>query len=307
MRVVHSSSSKSVSVSPFYQKCLANVSEEELIEIVGKIAIPRHFRFDAENNQAVRDWIFSQFTSFGYETHFQGAYSNVIALNKKIKSSSLMLVGAHYDSVPNCPGADDNASAVAALMVCARMISEFAPQIPVCFAAFNCEEDGLVGSRDFVNSYLSKTDLKIDEVHILEMIGYATERPDSQTLPAGLPIKVPNVGNFLGIMGNSDSNKLIDNLLALGKTYLPDLPVMGLKIYLGAEKLLPDLGRSDHLPFWEKRIPALMWTDTAEFRNPNYHKSSDTPETLNYSFLKMVTQLLFLQILDYSENRFLKL
>ena len=297
MRVVHSSEASSSPINPTFQSHLLSLSENELIKIVEKIAIPRHFRSNAGNNKYIAGWIFSQLSSFGYETLFQGSYSNIVAFNPNTKSSSLILVGAHYDSIPNCPGADDNASAIASLIVCAKAVAEFAPNVPVCFVAFNCEEDGLIGSRDFVSSYLSESNLKINQVHILEMVGYATEKPNTQSLPPGLPIKIPTVGNFLGIMENQNSLNVVDSILALAKSYLPEFPVIGLKLSLGAEKLVPDLGRSDHLPFWEKRIPAIMWTDTSEFRNPNYHKLSDTPDTLNYSFLKKVTQLLLLQIL----------
>lgn len=302
MKVIHSSNATFLPINLDFQNHLSAVSENELIDTVDRIAIPRHFQFNAKKNRHVADWIFTQLKSLGYETHFQGAYSNIVAFNPNLKSSSLILIGAHYDSVPDCPGADDNASAVASLLVCAKIISEFAPSVPVCFVAFNCEEDGLVGSRDFVSSYLSKANLMIGQVHILEMIGYATEAANTQSIPPGLPIKIPSVGNFLGIMGNQNSRQIVDEVLALGKSYLPELPLIGLKLYLGVEKLVPDLGRSDHLPFWEQKIPALMWTDTADFRNPNYHKFTDAPETLNYSFLKKVTQLLLLQILNYQNK-----
>ncbi|MBX7171976.1 MAG: M28 family peptidase [Pyrinomonadaceae bacterium] len=298
MKVIPSSEAKTLKTKASLQNCLDSISEFELNEIVETISIPRHFKYNSSNNKQVADWIFAQFSSFGYETHFQGKFSNVVALNPLAKSDFVILIGAHYDSVPNCPGADDNGSAVAGLIACAKAISKFAPHLPVCFVAFNCEEDGLVGSQDFVENYLSQSNLKIKQVHILEMIGYSTDKPNSQTSPANLPIKIPSVGNFLGIMGNQSSKNLVDEVLNLGKSYLPELTVLGLKLFLGIEKLVPDLGRSDHLPFWQKGIPALMWTDTADFRNPNYHRLTDTPETLNYTFLKKVTQLLLLQALN---------
>lgn len=302
MRVKHSVNFPSEVASADFQKYLGSITETELINLVEDIAIPRHFRFNAKNNKFIAEYIAAQLTEFGYDVEFQGEFANVLAFNPNIKSSSVILVCAHYDSVPGCPGADDNASAVAALISCAKSVSRFAPDAQVCFAAFNCEEDGLVGSRDFVANYLVESELKIKLVHNLEMVGYATEEANSQKLPPLLPIKVPTTGNFLGILGNRDSLNAVDRILAAGKTYLPEFPVIGLKLYLGAEKLIPDLGRSDHFPFWEKRLPALMWTDTSEFRNPHYHKLSDTPETLNYTFLKRVTQLLFLQILNSTKD-----
>jgi hypothetical protein len=302
MKVLNSTKAVSLSVDRRMESFLSEVFETELGAIVDEISIPRHFQLNKGNNRRVGEWLYERLESFGYETSFQGDFSNIVALNSARKSSPQILIGAHYDSVPDCPGADDNASAIAALMVCARLVAKLAPQIPVCFVAFNCEEDGLVGSTDFVKNYLPNANLKIEQVHILEMIGYASDFENTQKIPPGLPVKIPTTGNFLGILGNQNSNPFVDQLLTLGKTYLPDFSVIGLKLYLGVEKLLPDLGRSDHLPFWKQKIPALMWTDTADFRNPNYHGHSDTPETLNYAFLKKVTQLLLLQILNF-KNR----
>lgn len=287
-----------MTVDADFQKLLNSVSSAELIKIVETISFPRYSKFNAQNNKRAAERIFSQLASFGYQTHFQGPHANVVALPPAADSSSLLLVGAHYDSVPGCPGADDNASAIAALLISAKVLAEISPAPPVCFVAFNAEEDGLVGSSDFVRSYLPDAGLTISEAHILEMVGYATDEPDTQKLPPGLPLEAPGVGNFLAVMGNSDSGNLVEDVLSAGKTYLPEFPLFGLKLFPGLENLAPDLVRSDHLPFWQKKIPALMWTDTADFRNPHYHRSSDTPGTLNYSFLKRVTQLLLLQILN---------
>ena len=124
------------------------------------------------------------------------------------------------------------------------------------------------------------------------MVGYCSHVPGSQRVPQGLPIRVPSVGDFIGLLGNRDSNHMIDSILAHSVTYVPELVAVGLKVHLDVEKLLPVLARSDHDPFWRVRIPAVMWTDTAEFRNPNYHRATDTPDTLDYDFLQSVTRLL---------------
>jgi hypothetical protein len=106
------------------------------------------------------------------------------------------------------------------------------------------------------------------------------------------------VGDFIGVLGNRDSNRFVDSVLIQAATYVPELPVLGLKVHLGVEKLLPVLARSDHDPFWRARIPAIMWTDTAEYRNPHYHRETDTPETLDYGFKQSVTQLLLSCVLS---------
>jgi hypothetical protein len=276
-------------------KALSAVSADDLRATVELLSRPRHFTAEAETNRWAAGWIEERLRACGYETLLQGRYANVVALPRARAEGAVVLVGAHYDSVPGCPGADDNASAVAAMLGCARAVSEHFPERGVCFAAFNREEDGLLGSTELVEEYLPQSGLRIREAHVLEMVGYRDLRPGSQKLPADLPIQVSDAGDFLGLIANRDSNRVLDGVLKRARSYLPLFPVLGLKVFLGLEKRLPHLRRSDHAPFWQRRIPALMWTDTSEFRNPHYHQPTDTPETLDYEFLRQVTQLLVAQ------------
>lgn len=272
------------------------VDREFLRGVVQQISVPRHFCAQRENNRRVAEWITAQLRLYGYQTQAQGRYANIVAtLNAPLRECEL-LVGAHYDSVPHTPGADDNASAVAALLACAKTVAEHAPAAPVCFVAFNCEEDGLLGSQDFVAEKAGELE-NLRQVHVLEMVGYCRREPDSQRAPANLPLPIPHTGDFLAVLGDSNSRALVGEVLATAKTYTPALPVFGLKLYAGVERFLPDLGRSDQEPFWGLQIPALMWTDTADFRNPHYHQPTDTPDTLDYDFLRRVAQLLVAQVL----------
>jgi Zn-dependent M28 family amino/carboxypeptidase len=201
-------------------------------------------------------------------------------------------VGAHYDTVPESPGADDNGSAVAAMLGCAAACALFRPTLPVIFVAFNREEEHLTGSQDFVSSWLAQSSVRIHCAHVLEMVGFASDDPGSQKVPTGLPIKLPERANFLGLLANGDSSAIMDFSMKQARTYLPEFPVIGLQVALGMEKFFPVLARSDHVPFWKAGMPALMWTDTSEFRNPNYHTHRDLPDTLNYRFLTYVTRVL---------------
>jgi hypothetical protein len=270
---------------------IETISEQELRSWVERIAVPRHFLCEPEQNEDIARWIAAQLQSWGYQVQFQGEWRNVIALPQKI-STPLVLVGAHYDSVGGCPGADDNASAVAAMLACAKACSNWKPAPSVCFVSFNREEDNLLGSRDFASWLDTQPQIKIECAHILEMVGFASDPPKTQRIPPGLPVRVPDTGNFLGLLANRDTNDVLDKALACASTYLPDLPVIGLRVTLGLEKFFPVLLRSDHAPFWQKKIPAMMWTDTSEFRNPFYHQPGDKPHTLNYSFLRAVAQAL---------------
>ncbi len=143
----------------------------------------------------------------------------------------------------------------------------------------------------------------VREAHILEMVGYCDHRPGSQAIPAGLPIQVPDRGDFLGILANQDSTAMASTVLQTARTYWPDFPVLSLKVFAGAEKLLPVLQRSDHAPFWTAGVPAILWTDTAEFRNLHYHQATDTPDTLDYEFLRSVSQILIATILTSVQSQ----
>jgi len=122
------------------------------------------------------------------------------------------------------------------------------------------------------------------------MVGYASREPRSQRMPVPVP-GAPTVGDFIGLLTNQRSNHLVDLAVSRAEAIVPELPVVGLKVYLGLEGWLPVLHRSDHSPFWKAKLPAMLWTDTAEFRNPNYHARTDTPDTLDYAFMRRVTQL----------------
>jgi len=269
---------------------LASVTEAELLEVVVELARPRHmFRQRAENHRAAQV-VADALEERGYAVEIEGELRNVVATPHGAVDRPLILVGAHYDSVPSTPGADDNASGIAAMLACARALARLDPTLPVGFVAWNGEEDGLLGSVEFVARRRSPGGLPIAAVHVLEMVGYASHEPGSQRMPIPVP-GAPDVGDFIGLIANHRSNHLVELAAKQAEAMVPELPVVGLKVYLGLEGWLPVLHRSDHSPFWKAKIPAMLWTDTAEFRNPNYHRPTDTPDTLDYGFMRRVTQL----------------
>jgi Zn-dependent M28 family amino/carboxypeptidase len=272
------------------------ITEQSLQAMIETIAIPRHYVAEHRNNTQIGTWIQQQFQQIGYESHVLGDYRNIIAFHSVSRQAPCLIVGAHYDSVPGSPGADDNGSGIAVMLACARALMSVRPPTSTLFLAFNREEDLMKGSQDFVLNDLRPLPISVDEVHILEMVGYCSHQPGSQRVPSGLPVRLPDRGNFLGIVGNQRSASLVRSTLQCAKTYHEGFPVLGLHTYFGVERLFPDLQRSDHAPFWRANIPAVMWTDTAEFRNPFYHSADDTPDTLDYHFMKHVAQLLFCKI-----------
>jgi hypothetical protein len=261
---------------------------DRLREWTERLAVPRHFSRHHRQNHWVGEELARAFEASGFVAQFQGEYRNVVALPKGADGEKISFVAAHYDSVPFCPGADDNASGLAVMLECARVLG--AAKEKVGFIAFNAEEDGLLGSRDFVRSGLDALPCELGAVHVLEMVGFRRRGiSDAQSLPfPWLPERL-RTPDFVGLIAKGATNRLIDR--ALASPVAPSLRVLGAKTWGPLHRLFPDLARSDHFPFWSAGISALLWTDTGNFRNPNYHRPSDTPETLDYEFMRDVGEL----------------
>jgi Zn-dependent M28 family amino/carboxypeptidase len=258
---------------------------------VNALAFPRHFFAEHKANRQARDVLLKYAAAFGYKPSLQGTCDNVVMTSPGAADGPFLLLGAHYDSVPGTPGADDNASAVSACLECARLVLKHGIG-PVMVVFFNREEDGMVGSSEFVASLADQPGRRIREAHVFEMVGYRDRAPGSQKTPRGLPLPfAPDTGDFLALLANSGSNPVADDLVGLAAGYLPSVPVLALQVSFGIEKAFAVLNRSDHAPFWRAGIPAIMWTDTAEFRNPHYHRDSDTPDTLDYDYIAQATRL----------------
>ncbi len=195
------------------------------------------------------------------------------------------LIGAHYETVPGTPGADDTASGVAVLLELARRIAARTPPVPLRFAAFTLEEPPahatrFQGSRVFVKE-LADSGGRVLGAIILEMVGFTAPK---QAYPVFLHwAGYPKEGNFIGVVGNWRSRRFGRAVLR-GLRKNPRLPVESLFVPLNGW-VLPDTRLSDHASFWDRGWPALMITDTAFFRNPNYHTSHDTFGTLDFAFM----------------------
>lgn len=243
------------------------------------------------------DYIAEQLKAFGYSVTRNpvDASENVIAqLPGQSNSNKLFVIGAHFDTVPNSPGADDNASAVAGMLEIARVLKDVEPDFRIEFVAFALEETGFVGSRQYVQSVTAQGHNLIGMIS-LEMIGFATNQPNSQkpffTIPSCLAVSEEGrtVGNFIAAIGNNQSATLLKTFQQATTEYVPKLPVVTAQV-TGDGACFPNTRRSDHAPFWDQGYSALMITDTANFRNPNYHSPQDTLKTLNLDFARKATQ-----------------
>jgi Zn-dependent M28 family amino/carboxypeptidase len=301
MKVAHSKSRTPVASDARAAKILGEVSPTGLRSIVESLAFPRHYTRDRSANRRARDLLLKHARGLGYVPFLHGRFDNIVLMSEPPADGPHILLGAHYDSVPGTPGADDNASAVAVCLECARLVRKHRLGSAM-IVLFNREEDGLMGSTEFVGWLSRQSECSIREAHIFEMVGYRDRTPGSQAMPPGLPILgARDVGDFLALLANRRSNGIAEDLLRLAARYIPDPPVAALKIYLGLEQALPHLTRSDHAPFWAAGIPAIMWTDTSEFRNPHYHLASDTPDTLDYDFMSEVAKLALARVVSVSQ------
>ncbi|MGI5148037.1 M20/M25/M40 family metallo-hydrolase [Plantactinospora sp. CA-294935] len=211
-----------------------------------------------------------------------------------------VLIGAHLDTVPGSPGADDNASGVACLLELARILPELGLARHVRLAVFDEEETGLHGSRALAGEL--GTLGRPAAVVVFECIGFYSALPGSQVLPSGAGLVYPGQrrrirqrgwrGDWTLVAYRQSAGRLarlfaecLTQLAGPGTALLArdalDLRLAGplLRRYLPSTE---HFARSDHQPFWDIGVPAIQITDTADFRNPYYHQPSDTPDTLDY-------------------------
>jgi Zn-dependent M28 family amino/carboxypeptidase len=224
-------------------------------------------------------------------------YKNVIGvLNDHVNKT--LIVGGHYDVCGNQQGADDNASAVAGVIETAKKLKENGfSKYRIEFVAFTLEEPPFFNTRKMGSYVHAKSKVK-DRDNIIgminyEMIGFYSEKENSQRFPFILKhlipsfreVKFPTIGNFIGIVSNKKSTDFLKNF----NFSSIDKKIESFEMVV--PKLLEPVTASDHLNYWKFDIPAIMITDTAHFRNPNYHKKTDTLETLDQSKMQYVINM----------------
>lgn len=289
---------------------------------VEQLSHPRNRLDRSEAMAGAEDYVLQHFSQYGWQVS-QQSYRLDAALLRQARNLNLdqrrrlpecqgcnliayrqgsgptLVVGAHLDTLSSTPGADDNASGVAGLL-------ELARQLPACerslaLVVFDMEEWNLLGSTVFA----AQPPWPVAGVIVYECIGYFSQQPQSQQMPPGLGHLYPNLwrklrrnlfrGDFALLVYRAPGSRLAARLQAAFRTPVhrmrdpADLPLIG--GMLGSKfPFLDHLSRSDHAPFWQRGIPAVMVTDTAEFRNAHYHQPSDLPETLDYTRMAAVVE-----------------
>lgn len=248
---------------------------------------------------ATTGYISGQWRTMGYEVaeeHYDAigdrATNLIVQQAGGKRNDEIVLLGAHYDTVPTTPGADDNASAVAVMLEVSRLLKDHQGKRTARYVAFACEEPpyfnfGCMGSQNHARVCRSRGD-KIVGMLCLEMVGYFTDAPQSQRIPPAIPRMLhrffPERGDFLAAVGDLKSWRLG---WAFRRGFKPatQLPLFSIQL----PQRVREIRLSDNSSFWDQGYPALMLTDTSFLRNPHYHLESDTPETLDYARMTEVT------------------
>jgi len=247
------------------------------------------------NLDRAADYVLEQFRATGADTAQQAVeadgkhFRNVIARFGP-RDGPLMVIGAHYDSCGDTPGADDNASGIAGLLELARLLAERPPTHSVELVAYTLEEPPYFRTDSMGSMWhareLDRTHREVRLMLAIEMIGFFRDNARSQSYPvSALKLLYPDEGNFIAIvalMGDGAATRRVKGLFEGAS----DLPAVS----INTPRSLEGVDQSDHASYWHFGIPAMMITDTAYLRNPNYHGLGDTPETLDYARMAKVVR-----------------
>jgi hypothetical protein len=271
------------------------VLREELRADVQKLAgeIGERNMWHYPQLNAAADFIEESFSRAGlhprrdsYDLHGQACHN--IEVEIPGADGRIVLIGAHYDSVFGSPGANDNGTGVAATLALARRFAGTQPKHTLRFLAFVNEEPPYflsdeMGSSVYARRCKERGD-RISAMISLETIGYFSDAPNSQTYPSpGLGLFYPKIGNFIGFVSNVQSRTLLRRVIALFRKHAK-IPSEGASL----PAFVPGVSWSDQHSFWRQGYPGIMVTDTAPFRYPHYHSSSDTPDKLDYDRFTLV-------------------
>jgi Zn-dependent M28 family amino/carboxypeptidase len=244
------------------------------------------------------EWVARRFESIGYSVVYE--YQNVDDPDRGFNviaelvgtayPDEIIVIGAHYDTEINTPGADDNASGVAVMLELAARFVDEPQERTIRWIGFTNEENsnsrgGVMGSFTSAKNSKGRNE-NIVAMMSLEMLGYFSDEPDSQRYPfsqemaARLGMELPTTGDFVGIVGRLEDRVLVNDLgNSMGSAGTINVTPAAIPAMVRA------IWRSDHGNYWLNGYQAVMITDTSEYRTPHYHKESDTVETLNFEMM----------------------
>jgi hypothetical protein len=288
------------------QSELAKRLESDVSVLAGDIGERNLFRHQSLERTARH--VAASFEASGHRIAFQDFVVRGITVRNveglipgREPEAGIVVIGAHYDSVRGSPGANDNASGVAALLELGRMLRERSFRRGLRLVAFVNEEEPFsytesMGSVRYAR-HLVEQNLRVAAMVSLETIGYYTDDPGTQRYPFPLSYFYPDKGNFIGFVGNPASRALVRTMV---RTFRESarFPSEG----LAAPERIPGVGWSDHWAFWQQGVPAVMVTDTALYRYREYHTSADRPRIVAYDRLARVVEGLVPVIIQLADG-----
>ncbi len=276
------------------------------VQTLAAMVPPRNAKNVASLDKSA-EYILEEFRKTGGRTEIQRftqdgkEYRNVIC-SFGPEAGERIIVGAHYDVQGDQPGADDNASGVAGLLELSRLVQSLKAELKyrVDFVAYTLEE-GQLSKHPFARHYgsyihagsLAQAGISVRAMICLEMIGYFSDRSHSQKYPLFfLRWFYPDKGNFIAVVGKWGQGSLVEKVKE-SLAAPSQVPVESLT----AMSLVPGVSFSDHQSYWKFNYPAVMITDSAFYRNKNYHKPGDTADTLDYDRMAEVVKGLYWTII----------
>lgn len=252
----------------------------------------------SDHHKQVQKMCANRFKGLGFqvELHDYGSGVNVIGVLPGIQDpTEKTLVSAHYDTVPDCNGADDNATGIAGVLEIARLLIPKQYYRTLVVACWDQEEHQTLGSKEFVIRE-KNIGSEIKMSYVFEMIGYKSNKPNSQHIPSGFEMLYPKLvnqiqrnqkrGDFILLVYDELAAVMLSNIADYAE--MQNLPLLQIEVSSNMKRSSShhDLRRSDHSAFWDADIPAVMITDTANFRNQNYHclKGADDFDSLDIDF-----------------------
>jgi hypothetical protein len=283
----------------FLRKPVTRPDIQSHVEVLAKTIGPRHAGVPARLNATIK-YIEGTLgpANLGYsvrresykagESEFHNLVLEIISTNPDT-GHEIVLVGAHYDTAMTTPGADDNASGVAACISLAQAFARSENARTLRFVFFANEEPPWfqtenMGSLVYAKGCKSRGETIVAMLS-LESLGYYSDAPGSQKAPPVPGVTFPDTGNFLAIVGNATSAPLATQIAGYFRTS-STLPAYSIAL----PATIVEQGWSDHWSFWQQGYPAVMVTGTATFRNPHYHLPTDTADTLDYDRLTLAVQ-----------------
>lgn len=272
------------------QRALAAELERDVVALATGIGV-RNTAVPA-GLHAAREFVRLEFARAGYdvreETWLERGVECANVIAERRGSAELVLVGAHYDSAPNCPAANDNGSGVAALLALARRFASRDTARALRFVAFANEEPPYFGTTDMGSAHCAlncrERGDNVVAMLSLETLGCYSDAPDSQSYPTpGLDWLYPSTANFIAFVGDANSAELVREVVGVFRKSTA-FPSVGAAL----PSEIQGVDWSDHRSFWAQGYRALMVTDTAPFRYAHYHAPTDTPDKLDYERMARV-------------------